>query len=189
LWEGFTGREVYLPAGDWFDYWTGKRYKGGVNIHVGVTIESIPIFVRAGGFIFRQPVVQSTGEMAGKPLRVLMAPAAESQSTLYEDDGEDMQYRKGNFMKRTFHQTTTDGSTVVEVSAPEGKYRPASRDLVLEMWNEREPRSIALQTGENAAEDLPHLGEKASRGWSFSNGILMVKIPDPFAAAKIKIQY
>jgi alpha-glucosidase len=195
LWEGFTGREVYLPAGDWFDYWTGKRYKGGANIHVGVTIESVPIFVRAGGFIFRQPVVQNTGEMAGKPLRVLVAPAAESQSTLYEDDGEDLQYRQGNFLKRTFHQTTTDGSTVVEVSAPEGKYRPASRDLVLETWLAREPQSVTVQTGQEtgSGEPLPRLDRNnltnASRGWSFADGVLTVKVVDRFEPTRFTIQH
>jgi alpha-glucosidase len=195
LWEGFTGREVYLPAGDWFDYWTGKRYKGGANIHVGVTIESVPIFVRAGGFIFRQPVVQNTGEMAGKPLRVLVAPAAESQSTLYEDDGEDLQYRQGNFLKRTFHQTTTDGSTVVEVSAPEGKYRPASRDLVLETWLAREPQSVTVQTGREpgSGEPLPRLDRNnlanASRGWSFADGVLTVKVVDRFEPTRFTIQH
>jgi alpha-glucosidase len=26
LWEGTTNRRVYLPAGDWFDYWTGRHH-------------------------------------------------------------------------------------------------------------------------------------------------------------------
>ena len=41
----------------------GKRWQ-----RVPVTLESIPIFVRAGAFVFRQPVVQHTGEMPGQPL-------------------------------------------------------------------------------------------------------------------------
>ena len=32
LWEGADGRDVYLPAGDWFDYWTGQRYTGNSTI-------------------------------------------------------------------------------------------------------------------------------------------------------------
>ena len=36
LWEGADARDVYLPAGDWFDYWTGKRYAGNSTIsHAG----------------------------------------------------------------------------------------------------------------------------------------------------------
>ena len=105
LWEGADSRDVYLPAGDWFDYWTGEHYKGNSDISVPVTMDSIPIFVRGGGFIFRQPVVQYTGKMPGNPLKVLIAPATESESSLYEDDGESLKYKNGDFMKRHFHQT------------------------------------------------------------------------------------
>ena len=66
--EAVTEREVYLPAGDWYDYWTGRLVKGGQRLRVMVTLDSIPIFVRGGAFLFRQPVVQHTGEMAGQPL-------------------------------------------------------------------------------------------------------------------------
>ena len=124
LHEGATGRDVYLPTGDWFDYWTGRRFAGNRTIHVPVTLESIPMFVRGGGFIFRQPVVQSTDEMPGNALRVLIAPARESESTLYEDDGETPAYRGGDFMKRQFHQLRDGGRTTIEISAPEGSYPP-----------------------------------------------------------------
>ena len=51
LWDGFTNRQVYLPAGDWFDYWTGKQYAGNSTISVPAPLDTIPMFVRAGGFI------------------------------------------------------------------------------------------------------------------------------------------
>jgi alpha-glucosidase len=192
LWEGFTAREVYLPPGEWFDYWTGHRFKGGSRIHVEAPINYIPIFVRAGGFIFRQPVVQNTGEMSGQPLRVLIAPAADSASTLYEDDGESMQYRQGDSVTRRFHQTQSDGSTVVEISAPDGKYRPASRDLVLEIWTNTAPNAVTEQAGQNAAEELPLLDPSAlataPRGWSFANGTLTVKDKDSFDATRFTFQ-
>ena len=35
-----------------------------------MTLESIPIYVRGGAFLFQQPVLQHTGELAGQPLRV-----------------------------------------------------------------------------------------------------------------------
>ena len=73
--EGVAEREIYLPEGTWFDYWTGKSFEGGKTIQMPVTLDSIPMFVRAGGFLFRQPVVQSTDEMPGNPLEVLIAQA------------------------------------------------------------------------------------------------------------------
>ena len=78
LQEAQRERDIYLPKGEWFDFWTGRRYEGGVNARIPVTLESIPIFVRGGAFVFSQPVVQHTGEMAGKPLEVQVFPAAAS---------------------------------------------------------------------------------------------------------------
>jgi len=84
--EGVTDREVYLPKGDWFDFWTGTHVAGGRGIRIPVTLDHIPIFVREGAFVFRQPTVQHTGEMPGQPLIVSVYPAARSEASLYEDD-------------------------------------------------------------------------------------------------------
>lgn len=184
LWEGFTSRQVYLPAGDWFDYWTGKKYRGNATIQVRADIDSIPIFVRGGGFIFRQPVVQNTGQMSGQPLRVLIAPAKESESSYYEDDGESMEYRRGDFVKRRFRQSSGADGSVVEISAPEGTYRPAARDLVLQMWMDNAPQAVVEQVRQGAADELQHMDEDAlarsARGWSFATGMVTVKDTDRF---------
>lgn len=187
LWEGADERGVYLPAGEWFDYWTGQRYAGNSTIYVPVTLNSIPMFVRGGGFIFRQPVVQFTGQMPGNPLRVLVAPAQESASSLYEDDGESLNYRHGEFMKRRFHQVCDGQTTTIEIAAPEGSYRPAKRDLILETWMKREPKLVTED-----GNTLPRLGAaalaKAPRGWSFANGLVTVKDNDRFEAVRFAIQ-
>lgn len=192
LWEGFTGRDVYLPPGNWFDYWTGKRYEGKALIHVKAEIDFIPIFVRGGGFIFQQPVVQNTGEMFGQPLRVLIAPAKESESTYYEDDGGSLQYRGGDFVKRRFHQTEEAGVKVLEISEPEGEYRPAARDLVLQMWAESAPQTVAEQVGQRASAELPRMDQGAlagsQRGWSFADGMLTVKVKDSFEAMRFSFK-
>jgi alpha-glucosidase len=142
--EAATAREVYLPAGDWYDYWTGNRVTGGRRLTVPVTIESIPLFVRAGSFVFRQPVVQHTGEMAGQPLTISVYPAPLSEATLYEDDGLSLAYRKGAFARRRFSQRREGASTRVEASAVEGSWRPAARDLVLRVRPEGPPTRVLL---------------------------------------------
>jgi alpha-glucosidase len=191
LHEGETQRELYLPKGDWFDYWTGQKFAGGQTIHLAVTPDFIPMFVRGGGFIFRQPVVQFTGQMPGKPLRVLIAPAKESEASLYEDDGKSLDYRNGNFMKRHFHQVNDGNSTTIEISAPEGTYRPASRDLILEIWSENEPHSVQLDN--STGNPLPHLQPstlpESPRGWTYADGTITVKDNDSFEKMRFVIQH
>jgi alpha-glucosidase len=192
LTENATERDVYLPKGEWFDYWTGQRHAGGKSVQVPVTIDSIPMFVRGGGFIFRQPVVQHTDEMPGKPLRVLVAPAADSKSALYEDDGESPDYRNGDFMTRSFHQTRNDGEITVDISAPDGTFRPTKRDLILETWNDHAPKNVSVKIGDAAAVALPRVDaeafEKAAQGWTFSGGLLKAKTGDAFEAMRLAVE-
>jgi len=189
--EAATSRDVYLPKGDWFDYWTGKQYTNGW-IHVRVTMDSIPMFVRGGGFIFRQPVVQDTDEIPGKPLRVLVSPAPESKSALYEDDGETLAYRSGKKMIRHFQQTQNDASIVLNVSAPEGTFRPAPRALIMETWLDRAPKNVSLNIGDGAGAALPRLDakafEKADRGWTYADGLLSAKAGDAFERMRFTIE-
>jgi alpha-glucosidase len=194
LTEGATERDIYLPKGDWYDYWTGRKYSGGGSIHISAALDTLPLFIRGGAFLFQQPVVQHTGEMSGKPLRILVTPATESESTLYEDDGESFKYREGIFLKRQFHQVSNTLSTTIDVSGPEGAYRPAERDLVLEAWTGREPQavSMAFLSASKNPNSLPHLTTvelaQSHAGWSYEDGKLTVKARDSFVPVQIVIR-
>lgn len=190
--EGLTERDVYLPKGAWYDYWTGKSFGGGETVQVPVTLDSIPMFIRAGGFIFRQPVVQSTDEMPGNDLAVLVAPATKSESYLYEDDGHTLAYRDGQSMKRHFSQRTKGRQTTIEISAPVGSYRPAKRNFVLQLWTEGKPRNVKLEAGNpfqklSLSEFAPDALTNAPTGWSFEGGLLTVKSPDDFSPMQFTI--
>jgi alpha-D-xyloside xylohydrolase len=50
-----TQRVVYLPKGEWVDYWTGARVTGGRSIVADVPMDSIPLYVRAGAVIPKIP--------------------------------------------------------------------------------------------------------------------------------------
>ena len=192
--EGVTELEVYLPKGDWYDYWTGQRYAGGKSVRLPVTLDKFPLFVRGGAFIFRQPVVQYTGKMPGQPLRVLVTPARESESFLYEDDGETLDYRNGNFSRRRFHQTNDEHNMLIEVTAPDGSYRPAPRTLIFEVWGSQEPKSVLVQRGSTQTGGvlLPRVDshdlESSPRGWAYDGGILTVKDADHFEPVRFNIQ-
>ena len=152
------------------------------------------MFVRGGGFIFRQPVVQHTGEMPGQPLRVLIAPAAKSAATLYDDDGKTLGYRQGQFMKREFRQGRRGDEVLVEAAAPEGAYRPAARDLLLELLSDKEPKAVEAagasgKTSERLAAMKAAELAKSSSGWSFDDGVVTVKTPDYFKATRISIRF
>jgi alpha-glucosidase len=186
--EAVTEHQVYLPAGAWFDYWTGKRYQGGRGHSLPVTLETLPLFVREGAFVFRQPVVQNTGEMPGQPLRVAVYPAPQSQATFYEDEGEGFAYRDGGFSRRTFAQTRAAASTRVEVGAAEGRWRPQPRALQLDVVGQPAPRRVTLD-GREMARVAEKDWDAAAEGWTVAgDGTVRVKLADRAQAFAVTME-
>ena len=50
-----TSRDVYLPAGGWIDYWSGRRLEGPLALTVDVPLDRIPLYVRAGAILPKIP--------------------------------------------------------------------------------------------------------------------------------------
>jgi alpha-glucosidase len=180
-----TSRGVYLPRGEWYDYWNGTRHEGGRGIGVSVTLSSIPIFVRGGSFVFQQPVVQHTGEMPGQPLEVHVFPTSSgtAESWLYEDAGNGFDYQRGAFARRRFTARRDGSALVVEVAAPEGSYRPQSRAMHVAVRSGAARVSVG-GTPLSRVEDL----QKADRGWTILDGMVWIKIPDRFERLEIRIE-
>jgi alpha-glucosidase len=184
--EGVTQRDVYLPAGEWFDFWTGRRHAGGRSIVVPVGLDSIPVFVRSGAVVFRQPVVQHTGEMPGQPL-VVGVYGDRGAGQLYEDDGETLGHTRGAFLRRRYEWARTGAAGQFTVAAPEGPYRPSSRDLVLEVRGATAPTRVSA-----GGQELARLGPDArsGAGWMIDDaGILRVRVPDRFAATTVEVGF
>jgi alpha-glucosidase len=122
LGPGERTRELRLPPGIWYDYWTRTRYVGGKNVHVPAPIDRIPIFVRAGAIIPTQQVVQFVDQSPADPLTFTVFPADSSRSRSYEDDGRSFEYQSGSFIKRSFEQTRSSGALRLRISPAEGTY-------------------------------------------------------------------
>lgn len=59
--------QVYLPAGEWFDLWTGAGLAGPQVLNLDVPLERLPIYGRAGETLLLGPAVQHTGELPEQP--------------------------------------------------------------------------------------------------------------------------
>jgi alpha-glucosidase len=188
LYEAARERRFYLPRGAWYDFWTGRRLEGGTTHRIPVDLESIPIYVRGGALLFRQPVVQHTAEMPGQPLVVDVYPAASSEARLYEDDGESRQYLRGASLTRRFAQRRSGGLNTVEVSAAEGSFRPAERELRFRVLTDAAPRVVKL--GQQVLPALsPEQLATPGAGWARSaDGRVVVKLKDRFDAFRLSLE-
>src|SRR5713226_5497952 len=61
--QGATSRSVYLPAGSWFDYWTGEEYPGAGWSEVPAPLERWPLLVRGNTIIPGGPLMHYTDQL------------------------------------------------------------------------------------------------------------------------------
>jgi len=88
-------RDVYLPAGGWYDFNTDQPVSGGRTLHLQTTLGTIPAYVRAWTILPLGPILQSTSLGAEDPLEVRVYPGADAAFALYEDDGDTYAYQRG----------------------------------------------------------------------------------------------
>ncbi|MBR5391384.1 MAG: DUF5110 domain-containing protein [Prevotella sp.] len=111
----------YLPKGtDWYDFSTGKRYKGGQMVKLTTSLQDVPMFVRAGSIVPLGPVMQYVGEKTWDNLEIRVYPGADGQFTLYEDEGDSYNYEKGVYSTITFQWN--DRTRTLTIGARQGSY-------------------------------------------------------------------
>ena len=103
-WTAAKTATKYLPKGAvWYDFWTGKRYKGGQDITIGTSLDRVPMFVRAGAILPLGPEMQYVGEKKWDNLEIRIYPGADGSFTLYEDEGDGYNYEQGVYATIPFH--------------------------------------------------------------------------------------
>lgn len=78
--------DICLPAGGWYDYWTGTPVKVA-KLTETPSLADLPVFVRAGTILPRQPIAQSTAQTPDGPLELDIYPGDDCRGSLYWDDG------------------------------------------------------------------------------------------------------
>lgn len=126
----------YLPKdAQWYDFWTGKQYKGGQNVTLETSIDRVPMFVRAGSILPLGPEMQYVGEKTWDNLELRIYPGANGEFVLYEDEGDNYNYEKGVFSTITFQWN--DRSHTLTIGDRKGEYPGmlASRNFTIVLPN------------------------------------------------------
>ena len=98
-----TSRKVYLPRGNrWYDYWTNEAYEGGQWIDVTVSIDRLPLYVKAGCIIPTSEAVEYSAAQSDKPITLNVYPGANASFALYQDAGDGYAFEQGDYTITTF---------------------------------------------------------------------------------------
>lgn len=95
--KGAGTRTVYLPAGNWVDYWSGRQFSGNNTVSVPAPVEVLPLFVKQGAVLPMRNAATSVEAGTNKLLTLHIYTGADGTFTLYEDDGSSNDYLKGGF--------------------------------------------------------------------------------------------
>lgn len=92
-----TEREIYLPKGLWYDFWTGKLIPGGRWVICGAPLDRIPLHVRSGSIIPMNPPGVSRAYERPEWIELRIYGGADGRFELYDDDGETYSYEDGDY--------------------------------------------------------------------------------------------
>src|SRR5690606_26919453 len=140
--KGAQTRIVYLPEGTWFDYWTGKAYAGRKYYNIVTPLDVLPIFVKAGGIIPMQDVVQYDNRQPWGTITFEIFPSGNTSFDLYEDDGLSEDYIDGNYSTTTISaQEWGDGLAFTEKA--KGNFPVLTRYYVLKVYIDKAPAQVS----------------------------------------------
>lgn len=136
--------DVKFPGGVWYDFWTGQRVTGK-TLSVDPGLDSVPVYVRGGAVLPEQPIVQNTAEVPQGPLRLMVYPGPGCQGSLYQDDGNTLNYTRAQFLRMHFGCDVGPGRFEFSASIRPASY-PAWWKAIETVFfgTEKSPREIAV---------------------------------------------
>ncbi len=163
---------VALPPTGWYDYWTGSRVSGSSGrkaidnelvsqseVHIRRTLDTLPVFVRAGAIVPQQPLIQSTDEKPQGPLTLRVyppvAPGTDCGGSIYLDDGVSYDFKKGEFLRTQFSCKLTPQGLSVTVAPRQGSYEPWWKLLSIEVYGATKPASGATVSASGGSAATP----------------------------------
>src|SRR4051794_31098915 len=112
--------DICLPAKGWYDYWTGVLVPSE-KVSETPTIDRLPVFVRPGAILPKEPLVQNTAEIPNGPLQLEVYPGEDCRGELYLDDGVSVE---GPSLRQQVTCTVTPRGIALHFGPRDGTYQP-----------------------------------------------------------------
>ncbi len=173
--KGARERSVYFPKGRWYRLDDDSVEQGPGRADVSAKLDELPLYIREGAIVPLGPVMNYTGERQWDPLTLEVYPGAEpSWFELYEDDGESLDYRRGEFARTRYTCRKDMHGMDLSVEARQGAYQVSERDMVLRFHGlEERPKAVTIISGSERDARVP-----AEFRFNEKTGILELRLRD-----------
>lgn len=173
--SGQTAKDIYLPAGVWTDWFSGRVYRGGRHIRVAIDSahwHDIPLFVRQGAIIPMQPAMDYVGQRPITQLDMEMFPAdRRTRFDYYDDDGSTYAYEHGASFRQSLAMRRESSAVHIEIGAAMGSYKPALAFYLLKIHGELAHEVTRGSAALPLFDNLDALSHGSGEGWSHGQDI------------------
>jgi alpha-D-xyloside xylohydrolase len=136
-------REVYFPKGaNWYDFYSGKRIEGGQKLNMDAPYERIPLFIREGAIIPTGPEIQYSDEKVPQKIVVYVYRGQNGHFNLYEDEGVNYNYEKGEYSTIPFSYNDADGTLTIGERKGQFKGMLANRTFIIVPVSKDTPKAF-----------------------------------------------
>lgn len=179
--EEVNDYKIILPPGAWYDYWSGQKVEnatvaeatGNSGTSSAIVADAsqtphmimghpkfgeLPVFVKAGSIVPREPLTQSTEETPQGALQLSVYANDTMSGDLYTDDGKTFDFRKGQYFRQHFDGSLTRGTLALTLEAPQGQYRPWWKAIEVTIYGV--PTSVKASAIEGAKAENIHFDSK-----------------------------
>ena len=174
--------KICLPAGRWYNYWTGARVVSQTDhaplpqvITVTPALDRLPVFVRAGAILPTQPLVQNTSQTPQGPLTLDVYPGDDCHGTIYADDGHSLAYTQQGYFRQRVRCKESSAGIELEFDAPEGRFQP--------WWHQILVRVHDWRGGTQAFLDGERIADPVVR-----SGVLLATIAAPSGELRLSLE-
>ncbi|UCZ52016.1 glycoside hydrolase family 31 protein [Bacillus shivajii] len=148
-------RVVYLPEGNWIDYWTEERLTGGEHHLVHADIETLPIFIKENSAVAHGAIKTSTDQQEENyQIHLYKASKGKATYNVYEDDGKTFEYETGNVYENELTFTYNDNFLEVTTNR-KGRYTPDWKAFTLVIHGKDQLEKVLLD-----GEDITSIAEE-----------------------------
>jgi len=143
---GLSRQNIWLPEGDWFNFFTGERLQGkGWRAIYGV-LDDVPVFAKPGAIIPLGPEVGWGGVENPESLRLMIFPGADNVFELFEDDGETTGYKRGQYALTKMVQAWEGNVLTLTINPATGAtgFIPEKRNYTLNFRGITTPTEISI---------------------------------------------
>ena len=175
--SSLANESVWVPKGEWIEWPTGRHLTGPATVSHNFAIDEIPVYAKAGSIIPMAPKMPYTSALPLDPLIIQVFPGSTRQGytyTLYEDAGDDREYRKDVAAYTKIAANEVDGVTTIAISPVQGEFKGMlkQRGYEIRLPGDWPPSLVTVDSVPLAQREVTE-----GAGWYYEGNTLTTLIP------------